>query len=53
MYDSYNTTLETLHAFAEELSKQLQWGTRFYEGLDMFEVTPIEDGLITHPARRL
>lgn len=41
MYDSYDTTLDTLHAFASELSNQLQWGTRFYEGLEMFEVKPI------------
>lgn len=48
MYDSYNTTLDTLHAFAEELSNQFQWGTRFYEGLEMFEVKPIVDGIITY-----
>ena len=50
MYDAYNTTLETLHAFAEELSNQLQWGIGFYEGLDTFEVKPIEDGLYTYSA---
>lgn len=47
MYDSYNTSLETLHAFAKELSNRLQW-SRFYEGLDTFEVKPIEDGLVTY-----
>ena len=47
MHDSYNTTLDTLHAFAKELSNRLQW-SRFYEGLDTFEVKPIEDGLVTY-----
>lgn len=45
MYDSYNTTLETLYAFADELSNRLQWVIRFYEGLD---TKPNEDGLFTY-----
>ena len=48
MYTSYETTLDTLHAFASELSNKLQWGTRFYEGLEMFEIKPIVDGLVTY-----
>ena len=48
MYDSYNTSLETLHAFADELSNRLQWGIRFYESLDIFEVKPIVDDIITY-----